>query len=522
MWEALPPEDRSALGVLEIRGVGLSLEEIRDVAVLDRAVRLAPEAHAAVQRNREELEALLASDRALYGINTGFGELASTRIRSEDLTRLQHNLVLSHAVGVGEPLSAEQVRAATLLRANSLARGASGVRPRLIEALLALLRFRIHPVIPAQGSVGASGDLAPLAHLALALLGQGEVLADAGTPIRGAAEALRDAGIEPLSLAAKEGLALLNGTQPMAAIGIEALLRGELCAKSADVIGALSLQPLMGTDRAFDARLLELRPHRGALESASNLRRLLADSPMIEYHRSCNRVQDAYSLRAMPVVHGASREALDEMRRVLQIEVNSVTDNPLIVDGDPLSGANFHGQPLALPLDYMAIALAELGSISERRTERLVNPYYNEGLPAFLVTGSGLNSGFMVTQYTAAALVSENKLLASPASVDSIPTSAGKEDHVSMGTIAARKALQAARNLEHVLAIELLCAAQAVDLRAPLELSAPTRAVHTLVRKHVPTLKADRWLHPDLLTARRLIVSGQVLAAAESATGPLN
>ena len=475
-----------------------------------------------MERNRRELESLLESDRALYGINTGFGELASTRVRAEDVSRLQHNLVLSHAVGVGESLSAEQVRAIILLRAHSLARGASGVRPLLVEALLELLRARIHPVIPAQGSVGASGDLAPLAHLALALVGEGSVLEDDGRGARPAGAALREAGLQPLTLVAKEGLALLNGTQPMAALGLEGLLRAEICARSADVIGALSLQPLMGTDRAFDERLMRLRPHPGGQTSASNLRRLLERSPMIEYHRSCNRVQDAYSLRAMPVVHGASREAIREVRRVLEIEINSVTDNPLIVDGDSLSGANFHGQPLAVVLDYLAIAIAELGSISERRTERLVNPHYNEGLPAFLVQGSGLNSGFMVTQYTAAALVSENKILASPASVDSIPTSAGKEDHVSMGTIAARKALQAVKNLEHVLAIELLCAAQAADLRTPLRLSAPTQAVQELIRDHIPPLAADRWMQPDILTARRLVATGQIVAAAEAVLGPLD
>jgi histidine ammonia-lyase len=521
MWEAHRSDATSALAPLELRGTGLTLEEVRDVAVLGRSAQLSAEATAAIERNRRELEALLGSGRALYGINTGFGELASTRVRDEDLTLLQHNLVLSHAVGVGPALSAEQVRAVTLLRAGSLARGASGVRLVLVQGLLDLLRARIHPVIPAQGSVGSSGDLAPLAHLALGLTGHGEVLAEEGSSTRSATEALCSAGLQPLALEAKEGLALLNGTQPMAALGIEALLRGELCTKSADVIGAISLQPLMGTDRAFDARLLELRPHPGTQSSAANLRRLLEGSPMIEYHRSCHRVQDAYSLRAMPVVHGASRDALREVRRVLEIEVNSVTDNPLIVDGDSLSGANFHGQPLALVLDYLAIALAELGSISERRIERLVNPYYNEGLPAFLVQDSGLNSGFMVTQYTAAALVSENKIHASPASVDSIPTSAGKEDHVSMGTIAARKALQVARNLEHILAIELLCAVQAADLRAPLELSAPTRAVHDLVRSHIPKLSSDRWLQPDILAARRLIAVGEVLAAAETLTGSL-
>lgn len=521
MWEA--PRGSGPSGeVLEVRGTGLSLEAVRQVAVLGAGARLHRDAIGEVERSHRELEALLASDQALYGINTGFGEMASTRIRNEDLAQLQQNLVLSHAVGVGAPLTAEQVRAIILLRANSLARGHSGVRLRVIHALMELLRERVHPVIPAQGSVGSSGDLAPLAHLALGMMGFGQMLGADGHTRRAAGEALEEAGLEPLRLEAKEGLALLNGTQPMAALGIEALLRGEQCAKAADVIGALSLQPLMGTDRAFDERLVQLRAHPGAVSSAENLRRLLAGSPMIEYHRTCHRVQDAYSLRAMPVVHGASRDAMREARRILEIEINSVTDNPLIIDGQSLSGANFHGQPLAVGLDYLAIGLAELGSIAERRVERLVNPYYNEGLPAFLVRESGLNSGFMVTQYTAAALVSENKLLASPASVDSIPTSAGKEDHVSMGTIAARKALAVAKNLEHVLAIELLCAAQAADLRAPLELSAPTKAVVELVRSRIPELVKDRWLQPDILEAREMIATGQVTAAAETVVGLLN
>jgi histidine ammonia-lyase len=521
MWESRGSSEAPAKEALRLGEGALRLEHVRQVAVLGREAVLHEPAAKAIDRGHEELKTLLLSDRTLYGINTGFGELASTRIRSADLQTLQANLVHSHAVGVGAPLSSEQVRAIALLRAASLAHGVSGVRRRVVEALLELLHAGICPVVPSQGSVGASGDLAPLAHLALGLMGEGLVLGrDGGAPAR-AEDALRQAGLQPLQLEAKEGLALLNGTQPMTALGAEALLRGELCARTADVLGALSLQPLMGTDRAFDARLVELRPHPGARESASNLRRLLDGSPMIEHHRACGRVQDAYSLRGMPVVHGASRDALRETRRVLEIEINSVTDNPLIVDGEPLSGANFHGQPVALSLDYLAIGLAELGSISERRIERMVNPYYNEGLPAFLVKESGLSSGFMVTQYTAAALVSENKLLAQPASVDSIPTSAGKEDHVSMGTIAARKSLAAARNLEHILAIELLCAAQATDLRAPLRLSGPTAAVHELVRSRVPHLSSDRWLQPDIEVARELIATGQVVAAAESVAGPL-
>ncbi len=508
-------------GPLELDGLSLTLDAVRDVAVCGRKVRLAEPARIAVKEGRRQLDALVDQGGTLYGINTGFGELASVAIPREELSDLQKNLVRSHAVGVGEPLEAAQVRAVLLLRANALASGPSGVRPKVIDALLDFLEAGLHPVVPSQGSVGSSGDLAPLAHVALALMGEGQLLGEDGSGSRSAADAMGEAGLEPLCLEMKEGLALLNGTQVMLALGIEAWLRGRLCAKTADVLGAMSLQPLMGTCRAFDERLMELRPHVGACDSAANLRRLLERSPMIDHHAHCSRVQDAYSLRGMPVVHGATRTALRHVGEVLETEVNSVTDNPVIIGGQAISGANFHGQPVALVLDYLAIALAELGSIGERRVERLVNPHYSEGLPGFLVRRGGLNSGFMVVQYTAAALVSENKGLAFPASVDSIPTSAGKEDHVSMGMIAARQALAVARNLEWIQAIELLCACQAIDLRAPLELSEATKEVHRLVRSVVPFANSDRWFQPDIEAARKLIASGAVLKAAERVVGNL-
>lgn len=521
VWEVQKNLENQTREPLNLTGNNLTLEQVREVAVQKRPVVLHPDAIRAVASNRQELEAMLSVNEPLYGINTGFGQMATTRIDAKDLAKLQKNLVLSHAVGVGASFSREQTRAIILLRANSLSGGASGVRLQLVEALLDLLRMDVCPVIPAQGSVGSSGDLAPLAHLALGMMGMGNVLGQVAGTERLASEALAEAGLQPIQLQAKEGLALLNGTQPMLAIGCEALLRGELCAKTADVIGSITLQTLMGSLRAFDGRIYERRPHPGSLVSAANLRRLLTDSPLIASHQGCGRVQDAYSLRAMPVVHGASRDVLREVRRVLQIEANSVTDNPLIFEGNAWSGANFHGQPVALALDYLAIGLAEFGSIAERRIERLVNPAYSDGLPAFLVAEGGLNSGFMVPQYAAAALASENKLLASPASVDSIPTSAGKEDHVSMGTIAARKALQVATHLEQILAIELLCACQAADLRAPLELSPPTAAVLRVVRSRIPYLQADRWLKPDMDIARELVATGQVLSAAEAVCGAL-
>jgi histidine ammonia-lyase len=436
-------------------------------------------------------------------------------------------------------LDEESVRAIVLLRANALAKGFSGIRPQVVELLVSLLNQGVHPCIPEQGSVGASGDLAPLAHLALVLVGEGKAEVDGA--ILAGAQALSAKGLQPVTLIAKEGLALTNGTQVMAAIGTLVVLEAERLAKVADILGAMSLEAQLGSRKAFSELIHKTRPHPGQLASAANLRKLLAESTLMESHANCPMVQDAYSLRCMPQVHGASRQAFVHARQVLEIEINSATDNPLVFEDCVLSGGNFHGQPLALVMDYVAIALAELGNISERRTERLVNPALSNGLPTFLTRRGGLNSGFMVAQYTAAALVSENKSLAHPASVDSIPTSANQEDHVSMGTIAARKARMIMKNLRNVLAIELLCACQGLDLRTAAHITLddsdmPTfchdttgmvpgqgvKAAYDFTRQHIRHLAEDRDLSIDIAAAEQLIASGDLLTAVENAVGTLN
>jgi histidine ammonia-lyase len=433
------------------------------------------------------------------------------------VARLQQNLVRSHAAGVGAPLPRDAVRAMILLRAAVLATGRSGARVVCCERLCELLNAGVHPVIPARGSVGASGDLAPLAHLALGMTGEG--LAELAGETLPAAEALRRAGIEPVVLEAKEGLTLLNGTQHMTAVGALAVLDAEATCRVADVAGALSLEALKGTARAFDARVVEARPHPGQIAVAAALRALLAGSEIAESHRDCGKVQDPYSLRCMPQVHGASRDLLAYVRTVLEREAGSSTDNPLVLPGGPegdelISGGNFHGQPVAIALDAAAIAVAELASISERRVEQLVNPQLSSGLPPFLAPDSGLNSGFMIAQVSAAALVSENKVLAHPASVDSIPSSAGREDHVSMGATAALKLATIHDHVRTVLAIELLCAAQGIDLRRPLRTTAPLEAVHAAIRARVPAMMTDRSLAPDIAAVRALVDDGTILAAA--------
>ncbi|MBI5411198.1 MAG: histidine ammonia-lyase, partial [Nitrospirae bacterium] len=435
------------------------------------------------------------------------GKLADQRISPADIQQLQLNLLRSHAAGVGEPLSREETRGILLLRANVLARGYSGVRPLIVDYLLTLLNHDILPVIPSRGSVGASGDLAPLAHLALVLIGEGEAFVN-GRRKSGRA-ALAQANLKPLRLEAKEGLSLVNGTQAMLSLGLLALRRCELLADTADVAGALSLEALKGTPVAFDPRIHRLRPYPGQIAVAANLRMLVADSQIRTSHVTCPRVQDAYSLRCMPQVHGAVRDALDYVRNTLRIEMNSVTDNPLVFAdrGDILSGGNFHGQPLGLVLDHLAIAMTELASISERRIERLINPEYGD-LPAFLSPHSGLNSGFMMAQVTAAALTSENKVFSHPASVDSIPTSGNREDHVSMGMGSALKLKQILTNCEHILAIELLCAAQGVDFHRPLRAGTGSRLALKLIRKKVPRLDQDRPLAPDIERVRALVANG--------------
>jgi histidine ammonia-lyase len=472
---------------------------------------LGDEARKKVAAAREVVEKLLRENRVAYAINTGVGKLSDVHIEPAQNRQLQVNLIRSHSAGVGEPLSQEETRAMMLLRANSLAKGFSGVRAEVIDSTCAMLNHGVHPVVPSQGSVGASGDLAPLAHLALAMIGEGEVWAEQGRI--SAAEALKRAGIKPLVPEAKEAISLINGTQAMLAVGTLALLAAETLAETADVLGAMSLDALHGTDVAFDDRIHAARPHAGQMKVAANLRRLIAGSEIRASHKDCGRVQDAYSLRCIPQVHGAVRDTLEFCRKTFSIEMNSAVDNPLVfvssgAEGDIISGGNFHGEPLAFALDYMAIALSALAGISERRIERLVNPALNEGLPPFLAGDAGINSGFMMPQVTAAALASENKVLAHPASVDSITTSGNKEDYVSMGMAAAIKLKKVVTNTTHVLAIEACAAAQALDFLAPLKSSEALRRAHAAIRKVSPTIEKDRVFATDFARLAGLIQAG--------------
>jgi histidine ammonia-lyase len=487
--------------VLELDGQPLSLDQVSQIATGSIGVAIAPGARQRIAAAQAVVERIVTSNETAYGINTGFGKLSDVRIGIEDLQQLQRNLVRSHACGLGEPLEEAEVRAMLLLRANVLTKGLSGVRYQLIELLIALLNNRVHPVIPSKGSVGASGDLAPLAHLALVLIGEGEVFfAGARMP---AQAALAKAGLTPLVLEAKEGLALLNGTQAMAAVGGLAVLRAVRVNRLFDLAGAMALEALRGTPVAFDERIHQARPHPGQMQAAAHLRALLRDSEIRESHRENDpRVQDAYCLRCMPQVHGAARGALEHVREVIEIETGSATDNPLIFsesgDGEVLSGGNFHGAPLGLALDYAAIAVTDLMSISERRIDRLINPDVNEGLPAFLAETPGLSSGLMIAHVAAAALLSEAKVLAHPASVDSLPTSGGKEDHVSMGMTAALKLKQIVENAEKVLAIELMTAAQGLEYRRPLKAAIEIERACQFVRTLVPRLDEDRVIAGDI------------------------
>lgn len=500
--------------------LGLTIEQVAQVAAGARSVRLSDAARRRVSDSRAYVDRLLAEGVTVYGITTGFGRFATTRIAPAQVKELQRNLLLSHAVGVGEPLPPDVVRAMLVLRAQSLAIGFSGVRPAVIDALLGMLAAGVLPLVPAKGSVGASGDLAPLAHLALPLIGEGE--AEVGGEVLSGAEAMARADQPLLELEAKEGLALINGTQLMTALSVKALLEAEGLAKLADLAAAMTVEGLMGSHVPFSELVTRLRPHPGARAAASNLRALLAGSEIVAAHEDCGRVQDAYSLRAVTQVHGATRDALAYLRGVLTVELASVTDNPLIFSDEEqvVSAGNFHGQPLALAADFAAIAVAELGSISERRVEQLVNPALS-GLPAFLTPDGGLNSGLMVAQYTAAALVSENKVLAHPASVDSIPTSANQEDHVSMGAHAARKLLEVVGNARQVVAIELLAAAQALDFRAPLRPSHGVAAAHAWIRERVPTLSGDRFLAKEVRLLADPAAQAALLASVTAASGEL-
>jgi len=501
---------------LLLDGETLSLEEIREVSRGDFHVALAPEALARVERARALVDRIAAGEAAAYGINTGFGTLAEVRIDRKDLRTLQRNLLLSHAAGVGTPLPIPEARALLLLRCNVLARGHSGIRPRTLQLALDMLNRGVIPVVPERGSVGASGDLAPLAHLALVLIGEGEAFV--GNERLPGRAALDRVGLEPVVLEAKEGLALVNGTQAMCAVGALALLRGEALAETADLAGAMTLEGLLGSHRPFLAPIHAARPHPGQIAVAAHLRSLLRDSEIVESHADCSKVQDPYSLRCMPQVHGAVRDGLDHARRVLSIEVNSATDNPLVFPDEDLivSGGNFHGQPVSLALDVLAIACTQLSSISERRVEQLVNPALS-GLPPFLAKNSGLNSGFMIAQVTSAALVAESRILSHPASVDSIPSSAGREDHVSMGMTAALKARQVVEFTRSCLAVEVLVAAQALDFRKPLRAGRGVAAAHAAVRQVVPSMEEDREIHRDIEAVSALIDSGTLLAAAHAA-----
>jgi histidine ammonia-lyase len=507
-------------GSVQLTGNDLTFEQLYDVALHGARVSLAPAAIERMRSSRAVVERLLMSGHAAYGINTGFGKLASVRISVEQVRELQVNLVRSHSCGVGAPLSAPETRAIMLLRANALAKGLSGIRPEVVETLCAMLNLGVHPVIPSQGSVGASGDLAPLAHLAGVMIGEGAATYEGHTI--GGGEAMRRAGIAPVALEAKEGLSLLNGTQGMLALLSLALREADILADTADVAAALSLDALRGSPGAFDSRIMQARPYAGATTTARNLARLNEGSQIRESHRASEkdpRVQDAYSLRCTPQVHGAVRDSLAQARELAAVELNSATDNPLVFAkagagaeaGDIVSGGNFHGQPLAMAADQVAIALATLGGISERRIEQMTNPLTSM-LPAFLTPEPGLNSGFMIAQVVAAALTSENKALATPHSVDSISTSGNQEDYVSMGMSGARRLERMLRNLRHTLAIELLCACQGIDLLAPLETGALAKKAHAAVRAKSAKVVQDRPLAAEIEAIAELVESGSFAA----------
>ncbi len=495
---------------MELAGQQLSLGEIAGVALRHVAVEISASTRSRIDESRRVIEEITEGDSVVYGVNTGFGKLSEVHIARADLRQLQLNLVRSHACGIGNPLREGEVRAMMMLRANVLTLGFSGIRREVIQLLVEMLNRRVHPMIPEKGSVGASGDLAPLAHLALALLGEGEAFYEGKRML--AARALEAAGIAPIVLEAKEGLALLNGTQAMHAVGGLALHRAKRLSRVADVIGAMALEALKGTPAAYDSRIHHARPHPGQNAAAEHLRWLLRDSEIRESHRNNDpRVQDAYSLRCMPQVHGAVRGALAHCEEVLAIESASATDNPLVFaeSREVLSGGNFHGAPLALALDYAAIAVTDLMSISERRTDRLINPDTSEGLPAFLAAQAGMQSGFMIPHVAAVALLNEAKILAHPASVDNLPTSGGKEDHVSMGMTAALKLRTIVENAENLLAIELLAAGTALEYRRPLKGGVGVERAYVALRRIVPPLDGDRAMYLEIEQVAAAIRAGE-------------
>ncbi len=507
--------------IILIDGNSLTLDQVLAVARGRAIVELASSATPRIERAREYIDQLLCSDVAVYGVTTGFGKFAEVRVSGEDARALQRNLVRSHCCGVGPPLGPEETRAMMLLRANVLAKGYSGVRQIVLDTLLAALNAGVLPVIPSKGSVGACGDLAPLAHLTAVLIGEGEAVYR-GTRILGG-NALEEAGIAPVVLEAKEGLAMINGTQMMTAVGALSLLEAENISKAADVASAQAVEALRGTKTPYLSLTHELRPHPGQMASARNLLRLLEDSEILASHLTCGKVQDAYSLRCAPQVHGAAKDALSFVRRVLEVEINAATDNPLVFvdEGQVISGGNFHGQPISQAMDILAIALTQLANISERRVECMMDPSTSDHLPAFLTKSGGLNSGLMMAQVTAAALVSENKTLAHPACVDSIPTSANKEDFVSMGAFAAVKAREVVRNVLRVVAIELLCGAQGLEFRAGLRPGRGVAAAHDFIRQSIPPLEDDRPLSPDIEAVGEMIREGSLVRRVEEIVGPL-
>ncbi len=498
----------------------MTLDDLISISRQGVKVGLSKDAKKRIKDARKLIDQWVREEKVIYGVTTGFGALCCETISTADARKLQENILKSHAAGVGNPLDVETVRAIMALRIRDLAQGHSGIRLTTVQSLVGMLNKGVCPVVPEKGSVGASGDLVPLAHLCLVLIGQGEAFLN-DKRLAGS-KALKECGIDPVQLEAGEGLALINGTQAMTAIGGLSVYDATRLSKLADIAAAMSLEVLMGSRTEFDPRIHQVRPHPGQAVSADNMSRVTQNSEIISSHQDCDRIQDAYTLRCSPQVHGASKDAIGYAKRVLETEMNSSTNNPLIFSeaNEYLLGGNFHGQPVALALDFLSIAVSELANISERRVERLVNPMLS-GLPAFLVKDGGLNSGFMIAQYAAASLVSENKVLSHPASVDSIPTSANKEDHVSMGTISARKCRDIVKNTEHVIAIELLCAAQAMDLFTNMKPGEGSLAAYKTIRKAVPHLEKDRILSKDIETVLGLIKEGKILGAVEKAVGGL-
>lgn len=499
---------------------GMTMEDLVAIARYEAKVRLTEESEKRILSTRKLIEHWVQEEKIIYGVTTGFGALSDVIISKKDTWQLQENILMSHAAGVGNALDKETVRAVMALRIKDLARGRSGIRLQTVNHLIKILNLGICPIVPEKGSVGASGDLAPLAHLCLVLIGQGEVFYK-DQRISGM-EALRKCGMEPIQLEAGEGLALVNGTQVMTAIGGLAVYDSLKLAKMSDIAAAMSLEVLMGSRTEFDPRIHRVRPHPGQAAAADNMSRITQNSGIISSHKDCSRVQDAYTLRCSPQVHGASKDAINYALNVVKTEMNSSTNNPLFFPESEefLLGGNFHGQPVALAMDFLCMAVSELANISERRIERLVNPKLS-GLPAFLVSDGGLNSGFMITQYTAAALVSENKVLSHPACVDSIPTSANKEDHVSMGTISARKCREVVKNTEQVVAIELLCSAQAMDLFTNIKPGEGTLVAYKAIRDAIPPLDKDRILSKDIETMMHLMRSGKIIEEIERVVGTL-